>query len=339
MAQGFQSQAGHVGFRTQGSKGTFVDVADGLFFRTRSGALGGSRELLIPDPEIGGGRDVSDAFLGPVAFKGSYDFYGRMEMLTLLAYGALGEKASPSTSGGVTTQVLTPTDGALPWFSIEERIGDGYETFKYTDAKVSSFHLEAEANGYLMGTVEVIALQQTSTGASFTPLVDREYDTTPLVVGSNIIVSFGDVQLPAKSFNIDINNNLEDDDFRLGSLFLGDLVEKRREVTMGVTIRPEDGALWRQATYGDPTAVTAQGTIVKDNVEIHCQTYEVIPASSPPVTYDLVIAIPVAAIAPFEVNPSGDDILQHDLEIRALRPDPAVDILSITTKSALATIP
>jgi hypothetical protein len=335
---GFQSQAGHVGMKTQAAKGTFEDVINGLFFRTKSGAMGGSRELLIPDPEIGGGRDVPDAYLGPIAFKGSYDFYARMEMLSLLLWGALGVKQA-ATSGGVTTHTITPTDTSLPWFSVEERIGDGYEAFKYTDTKVSSFHLEAEANGYLMGTVELIALQQESVGASFTQLGDREYDTTPMVVGSNIIVEFGGVALPAKSFSLDINNNLEDDDFRLGSFFLGDLVEKRREFTLGVTIRPEDGDLWRLATYGDANATTAQGTIVKDDVHILCQTYETIPGSSPATLYELDIAVPTAAIAPFEVNPSGDDVLQHDLEIRCLRPDPAIDIVEFAVKNALTAIP
>ena len=34
----------------------------------------------------------------------------------------------------------------------------GYEIFKYTDCKVNTLHLEADANGYLMGTVGMIGL-------------------------------------------------------------------------------------------------------------------------------------------------------------------------------------
>ncbi len=336
---GFQSQSGHVGIKTQTGKGVEVtDMTTAMFFRTKSGAMGGSRELLTPDPEIGGGRDISDSLLGPVAFKGSYDFYARMEMIGLLFWGALGVKGA-ATSGGVTTHTVTPTDSSLPWFSVEERIGDGYQAFKYTDVKVSTLHLEAEANGYLQGTVELIGLRQRSIGGSYTPLGSRDYDTTPMEVGSNIIVAFAGNTLPAKSFSLDINNNLEDDDFRLGSLFLGDLVEKRREIMAGVTIRPEDGVLWRQAVYGDPAATTPQGTIVKGTTHILAQTYETIPSSSPPTYYSLDIAVPVAVIAPFEVSPSGDDVLQHDIEIHFLRPDPAVDIMAVTLKNGLAAIP
>lgn len=337
---GFQSQAGHVGGRTQSVKGTPVVLADlGMFFRTRSGAMGGARELLIPDPEIGGGRDVADAYLGPAAFKGSYDFYARMEMLSFLLKGALGV-VDTNTGVPVATvneHLITPTDSSLPWLTIEERIGDGYEAFRYTDAKVSSFHLEAEANGYLMGTVELIALESESIGASFTAPADRPTDNTPMVVGSNILVEFNGVQLPAKSFTFDLNNNIEDDDFRLGSLHLGDLVEKRREVTAGVTVRPEDGDLWRQATYGDPDATSIQGTTVKGDVHIICETYEKIGATDEFYTLDL--AFPVGVIAPFEATPSGDDVLEHDIEVRLLRPDVLENIVNVRVLNDITAIP
>ena len=42
-----------------------------------------------------------------------------------------------------------------PDLSVEENIADGYEHFRYTDARVGSFHLEADSNGYLMGNAQV----------------------------------------------------------------------------------------------------------------------------------------------------------------------------------------
>ena len=59
---GFVAQAGHVGFKTQTAKGTYLSPARSPPTRAcsffRSGALGGNRELLVPDPEIGGARDI-----------------------------------------------------------------------------------------------------------------------------------------------------------------------------------------------------------------------------------------------------------------------------------------
>jgi len=337
---GFQSQAGHVGFRTQSAKGVFANpTTNGVFMRIRDGGLGGNRELMIPDPEIGGNRDVPDALLGPVAFAGEYNYYARMESLATLLRGAFGTSSSATSGSGPTlvgTHTITPIEGAdLPWLSIEEKIGDGLDAFRYTDARVNTVHLEADAAGYLMGTSGLIALTQVAIGAaSANPAPD--FDTTELMVGSNITVAFDSVDLRAKSFNFDFNNNMEDDDFRLGSLFLGDAVPKRRECTLGVTLRPETRDLWRQAVYGDPNATQAQGTVVKSDVLVTCESYAVIGSSAS--LYTLELEIPVAAIEPFDFTPSGDDIIQYDATIRCLRPDPNDLLVTATVKNGLATV-
>lgn len=337
---GFQSQTGHVGLRTQAIKGTYADPGavapnQGVFLRTRSGAMGGNRDLLIPDPEIGGNRDIPGAALGPISFSGEYDFYGRMESLATLLYGALGTKAAPTgTAPTGFTHTITPGD-SIPWLSVEERISNTYETFKYTDAKVNTLHLEADANGYLMGTAGLIALTQGLTTAT----VDgsKRTDTSPLLVGTNIVVQWNGATLPAKSFSLDINNNLEDDDFRLGSLFLGDLVEKRREVTFGVTIRPNDAALWKTAMWGAPGATVPGGQPLVDDALITITSYEDIPLATG-IKYVATFTIPAAIISPFGLDPSGDDVLEHDLEIRAVRPNPATPIITAAVKNSYATV-
>ena len=337
---GFRAQSGHVGFKTQTTKGAFLSPGatapnEGVFMYIRSGALGGNRELLTPDPEIGGNRDVPDAQLGPISFSGEYDFYPRMESLATLLKGVLGSSTVSGAAGTGFTHTIAPAD-ALPWISVEEKIADGYEVFKYTDAKVNTLHLEADANGYLMGTCGLIALRQETT--TETAVGQRRVDTSPLSVGTNICVRWGGVDLPAKSFSLDINNNLEDDDFRLCSLFLGDLVEKRREVTMSVGIRPDDSALWKTAMWGGPAATEPLGQSFKDDVEVEVTSYEDIPGATAGVKYNLTMIFPQAVIAPFALEPSGDDVLEHDIEIRALRPDPAIPIMTTTLLNSFATV-
>lgn len=339
---GYLSQGGHVGFKTQAAKGAYLDPGavapnQGVFMRIRSGALGGNRDLLIPDPEIGGGRDVPDAQLGPISFSGEYDFYARMEALATLLQAVLGESTTAGSVALGYTHTITPSDDVIPWLSIEEQIANGFDVFKYTDAKVNTLHLEADATGYLMGTVGVIALTQVP-GSTPTPDVSQRWDTSPLLVGTNIAVKWNGVNLPAKSFSLDINNNLEDDDFRLGSLFLGDLVEKRREVTFGVTIRPNDQTLWRTAMYGSPVATVPLGQSFKDDVQIVISSYEDIPGANAGVKYNTTFTVSQAVIAPFALDPSGDDVLQHDIEIRAVRPNPAVDIMTADVKNSFALV-
>lgn len=335
---GFSSQSGYLAFRQYGGGATVpVDFATAArVFRRKSGTLSANRELLIPDPEIGGNRDIADAYLGAVSFSGDIEMYTRLKEFGTLLYGALGE-VSTSTTTGVTTHTVTPTEGNMPWNYLEERVGNTFETFQYENAVMNTLHLEAEANGYAMATVGMIAKKQKVVTA--TSGIDLLTDDSPLIVGTNITVTYNGVTLPAKTFSFDLTNNIEDDDFRLGSFYLGDLTAKRREVTAGVTIRPEDSAIWRQAVYGASAATEAGGLVAKQQLVISLKSYENIPGATPSTTkYQLDLTIPKAAFQPFAVEPSGDDIIEHDITIQALRPSGATPIVTAVLKTDAMTL-
>jgi len=340
----FKSQPSTLGLRTQSAKGTYADPGaaspnQGVFIRYTGGGLAANRDLMIPDAEIGGNRDIPDAALGPVSWGGDFNGYARMEFLATIMKGVLGSAVDSGTTATGFTHTITPVDAtALPWLSVEEDVGDVFEKFRYIDAKVNTLHLEAEATGYLMTTFNLLALTQTA-GNTQTPSGSQRWDTSPLLVGTNITVTYNGASLPAKSFSMDINNNLEDDDFRLGSLTLPDAVEKRREVTMGVTIRPQDSSLWKQAVYGSSAATAPSGgAATKQQAVITITSYEDIPGATVGTKYVTTITVPKAAIAPFSVEPNNDDVLQTDLEIRALRPDPTVALLTVAVKNSFATV-
>lgn len=331
---GFTEQSGTLGFRAQSVQGTFpADFATAaVSVRRRSGTLGPNRDLMITDPEIGGGRDVVDAYLGAVSWSGEYEFYLRYETIATLLYAALGLKSSATTTG-VSTHTITPADTtALPWYGIEEKQANGYDCIDFVDAKCNTFHMESDANGYLMGTAGWIARQGTAgiTAANISSLVDN----SPMSVGTNISITYNGVTLPAKSFSLDINNNLETDDFRMGSFLLGDVTEKRREVTMGLTLRPQDSTLWRQAVFGTSSATTPGGIVTKQQVVLTITSYEDIVGGTPATKNSCTITIPSAAIVPFTVAQSGDDVLQNDITIRALRPSQATPIMTAVVKNA-----
>lgn len=334
---GFSSQGGAVILRTQTVQGTYnADTGTaGVNMKLRSGSLGPNRELLIPDPEIGGGRDVGDAYLGAVAWGGDYEFYARMDSITTALKAVLGLSAS-ATVTGVNTHTITCSDAAqLPYMSVEEKIGAGLECYQYTDAVANTFHLEAEANGYLMGTVGLIAAKQI---AGATPTASPVTDNGPMIVGTNITVTYNGVTLPAKSFSLDINNNFEDDDFRLGSFYIGDLTPKRREVTASFGIRESSSALWRQAVYGTNAATAPGGVTTKSALVITCTTYEDIPASTPLTKYSLAITIPNYALTPYTLEMSGDDIIESDVAGQALRPSTGTGLMTAVVKNNKAAI-
>lgn len=334
---GFSSQAGQVGFMTQASVGTYPGTfgTAATFMKMRSGALSPNRDLLVADPEIGGGRDVVDAYLGAVSWSGDYEFYARLEGITTLLKGVFGTSGSATTTG-VTTHTITPLDSAtLPWIAGEENIGGSLETYQYTDMVVNTFHLEAEANGYLMATAGLIARTQV---AGTTKTAAPVWDNSPMTVGTNITITYNGVSVPAKSFAFDITNNFEDDDFRLGSFFLGDLIAKGREITGSLTIRPNDSAFWRQAVYGAPAATVPGGLTTKQQLVITMQTYEDIVSGIPATKGSITITIPKVAFEPFGLEASGDDVIENDISWRALRPVPGTPIATVVVKSAKATI-
>lgn len=334
---GFSSQAGQVLFMTQATQGVFPasfgTVATAM--KLRSGSLGPSRDLLITDPEIGGGRDTVDAYLGAVSWAGDYEFYARLEGITTLLKACLGS-ASLVTTTGVTTHTITPSDSAtLPYLAIEEKIGSGLETYNYTDSVVNTFHLEAEANGFLMGTAGLIAKTQI---AGATPTAAPVFDNSFLIVGTNIAITYNAITLPAKSFSLDITNNFEDDDFRLGSFYLGDLTAKGREVTGSFTIRPQDSSLWRAAVYGGLALTAPGGLTSKNQLVITCSTYEDIPAGIPATKSSIAITLPKVALEPYALEPSGDDVIENDISWRAVRPIQATPICTVVVKSGKATV-
>lgn len=439
---GISSQSGQVGFGIQSVKGTAVPAT--RFARLRSGSLGGERALLVPDPEIGGNRDIPGAYLGPVTFGGELAFYPRSEMLAMLLYAALGAKASTSVAGTNEVQTLTETgtpaggtfklqfrgqrtatipynataaqvDTALealsligvggvlsaggpfpgtpitvtfnaapyaatnvpnltvvesaltggttpavavtastpgvpaigthiitcadilPWLSVEERIGNIFESYQYKDGKVNTLHLEADAGGFVMGSANVFALSQVS---GFTAQgAGAPWDTTPMMVGGEVVVSFGGATLPANNFAFDINNNIETDNFVLGSVFAADATEKRRELKMTCSYRPSDSTLWKAAMYGSSALTSpAAGPAYQGSASVKITTYETIGDVVAGTPFSVLLEMPNVVITPFKINPSGDDVLSNDLEFTFVRPDAAVSPITATVINDLATV-
>lgn len=334
---GFSSQSGQVIVRSQTTPG--VAMADletaGVAVRLRSGSMAVNRDVLTTDPEIGGGRDTGDAYLGPANYTGDYEMYPRWVSLAPFLKAGLGSSATVTTTG-VSTHTFTPVDGQLPYMTVYEEISSALERYMYTDAVVNTLHFEADANGFGMATAGMIARLQEVGVAD----IDGSalFDTTPTVVGSSVAITYNGLPLPAKSFGFDLTNNIEDDDFRLGSLIVGDLTAKQREITGSVSIRHADAVLWRQAALGTPAATQIGGVTTKQGLVITLSAYETIPGGTPTTAFSLTLNIPKVLLHPFAFEPSGDDVLENDIEWTALRPDPAVPIMTAVLKNGTATI-
>ena len=342
--QGYSAQNGHLVFVTQPACGVAGTLANGLRVRHLSGGLTPNRDAIVPDPEIGGNRDIPDMTNGPISFSGDVEFYARMEIVALMLKAALGTDATvvTGTTQGVDqvgTHTITPTDATLgiPWLTIQEDIAGEFQTFEYLDGRVNTLSFECDPDGYFMCTAGLIARNQTS-GA--TKLVAPDSDTTPLMVGSSMTITLDGVSTYiTRSWNMEVTNNIEDDVFGHGSVFLQDMTEKRRELTMGMTIRPQAGDdLFQKAVYGAAAATQAQpGAAFKTSASVQIDTFEAVGTGVVD-QFSFQVDLPSVVIEPFALEPSGDDVLEYDISLRAVRPDDAVPLATFTVVNDLATI-
>lgn len=332
---GHSSQSGNVVLRSQTTAGIpEPDLATaGVGVKIMSGSIGPNRTPIIAEKEIGGGRDVVDAQLGPTGFSGEYSLYPRFDSLPTILRACLGT-ASTVTATGVSTHTITPTDGQTPLLSVYEEISAGFERFLFNDVKVNTFGLEIDATGLITATAALVGKKGVS-GATDVA-ADALYDNTALVPGYTVSVTFDGIELLPKSFSCTINNNVEDDDFRIGSKYVGDLTDKGRDVSGSFTIRHEDATMFKKAVWGSTSATEPGGQSYKGALVVTVEAFEMIGATAEP--YGFTLTFPKVFISPFKLDPSGDDALQNDVEWTAVRPDPAVKILTAVVKNGKTAI-
>lgn len=340
---GFTAQSGQVIFATQTAPGVPVDPADlatdGISVRIRSGSLGGDREMIVAEPEVGGGRDTSDANIGAVKFAGDYEAYLRFEAIAFFLANALGTKATVQVSGatGAWEHTITPVDGQIPFMTVYEEISSGFERFIYSDVVVNTFHLEAGGVNDLVSMTAGLIGREVETNAS--PIDGTTLqDVTSTVAGTSVKIKYAGTDFALKSFSLDITNNFEDDNFVLGSFYLDDLTAKSREVSASGTVRHKDNRAFRQALFGSPTATDIGGITTKEPLQIVITSFENIVGATPATKYSLTLDLPKVMFEPFAIEVSGDDALENEVSMRAVRPDTAVDIITAKVVNGMQTI-
>jgi hypothetical protein len=337
---GYTSQSGTLIMGTQPTPGTFRgDLATtGTGMRHRTGTLAPTRTVLITDAEIGSGRDVTNAYLGSIKFAGDYQTYMRGQSIALFLKATLGLVSSVTTGTGTAltgTHTITPTDsGQLPFVSIYERISNGLDRYQYTDCVANMLHLECGADAYAMANCSFIAKSQLAGVADIDPTAIM--DNGALTVGTNVTVSYGGVSVQAKNIILDINNNVDDTDFTLGSFYVADLTAKRRDIKGSFKLRDLDATFMHQATYGTTTANAAGGLTTKLPLVITFTSYEVIGTSVVP--YSVQLTMPKVMFEPFSFAPNLDSILESDIKFQVLRPDNAQVAITAVVVNDKATV-
>jgi len=333
---GFTSQAGQVLVRTQTVAGTYnADTGTaGVKLKVTGGHMDPKREMFVPDAEIGGGRDVTDGILTAVSYTADYEGYVRPDTFITLVNAALGDTdVTPDTpeTGANTFLTVGVDSGVLPFLSIEEETGGGFDCNHVRDVYVNSLDLDVDPGGVLKFKAGMIAKHQVGNKTKTATPVE---DAVAMFPGTNVTVKFNNVTLPAKSFSLKFTNNFEDDDFRLGSFFLSDVTGKRREVTASFSVRESSAAMWRTAVHGLSTAYeVSSGAVLPQELEVTLTSPTLIGATATP--YSITITLPNFVLKPYALKVGGDDIIDDEIEGQAIRPTLADDLITVSTVSGI----
>lgn len=314
MAKPYMAQSGYVGTARQTASGTYVTPTK--YHYVTEASIEANTDLIIPDPEIGTGRDIVDGSVhaGTVNWGGTLGFYIRPESIGHILLGAIGAVTSSGLAGisGGYGHTFTFENDLIP-FSLEQAVGDtGLETIGYNDVKFQNFHIEAAAGELVTGSAEILATQATAGKTRQTP----SYETSPIMTfaGGSIVVDSG--AMSVKSVSMDIANNIADDDFRIGSRTMSSMVEKRREISASLEIVPTDNSVFRQAIFGSSSATTVSGlqTTFGGALFLRFETAAKIPGSAT-VGYQLDFTFSKAMFRPSSFSGANDDMITQTLEM------------------------
>ena len=308
----YTSEGGSVGFAIQPIKGTFTAPTD--YMKVKSVDINPDGAKLIPDPEVGGSADIGEIHAGTYKISGSFDSYVRPEAIGVLLRGALGEyTASGAVATGAYLHNLKPASGSLPWISVKKNLPESLQTIHYTDCKVAGFTFDINASEFASVKFDITGISD----AIGTPTVPT-YETAPLLVATKATINMNGVPVSVKSCSIDFKNNLEDGDFRVGSRFLGDITEKRRELDIKMdVVLDATSELYRKAFYGTASATSAGFNVYAESVDIWLESPTQIATSG--IYYKMLFNIKNAVFIAAPVPASGDDLIVIPLELKATK--------------------
>lgn len=336
MPNTYSAQDGYVGLAIQNAQGTFLSPTD--FMLATSVDMNPTDSKIYPDPEIGSGRDVQFVDQGSYKVAGSVDAYMRHEAVGILVYGALGgysASGEQNPGDGDYLHVFQPiASGELPWISMERSVSDANYILQEKDIKVNGFNLDASPNEYSTLSFDLVGISDAWTA---TPSVVT-LDESPLIVGNGVTVEMNGVEFSVKTLSLKLSNNLVDDDFRLGSRFLGGIQERRRELTlnMDVSFDPSN-ELYRKAFYGDASATQAAYDVHAENVVITFDSREEIQNGGAGENYRWVIELPYCVFMAAPVKTSNDNLIVVPLELMAIKDSSVPGIMRVSIWNNKAT--
>lgn len=307
----YTSETGSLGIAIQPVKGTFTAPTD--YMKVQGIELNPEGEKIIPDVEIGASSDITDVFQGTYKISGSIDSYVRPEAVGILFKGALGRYTASGSLGLGAYLHNFEASGVLPWISVKKSISDDIQVFDYTDCKVEGFQIDINASEPATAKFVIVGISD-EVGTAGT----ANFESAPMLIATQATINIGGVAVSAKKATLSYKNNLDANDFRVGSRFLGDIVEKRREIDLSMDIVLDTTSkLYEKSFYGGATKTEASFDVHAERVDIWIESASLIGTSALP--YKMLFSIKNAVFMAAPTPAKGDDLVVIPLELKAIK--------------------
>lgn len=319
MPEPFVSNDGFIGLarQTNPASGAGSYVSPTRYLYVDSFDVNPNSEPLIPDAEIGSTRDIQDNSIrvGPISWSGEVSGKLRPDSIGLIVLSALGAAVSSSIGGGAFGHTMTPTDNCIP-LSITKRIGDQgnpMDVFGYTDAKVNVLRFEAAAGELVTFNAEFIAVEERSGKSNQTPT----FETGPIFSFVDGEVVLEGTSIPLKNISVELNNNIVDDDYRIGTRLLASTLERRRTLTATLDVVPTDASIFKKTVYSGTgnTAVSDSQLVYSGSLFLRFEAPHTIGSQN----YSMDVTIPEAVFRTANLPISGEDMVMETLEMTAVK--------------------
>jgi hypothetical protein len=251
-----QGNLAEIAISLQAAKGTPAATA-----QHRMRLTGGNLDLMRDVEDIvesTGDVLLDSAFVARVRVEGAPQFIVRPNFIGLLAYGALGAKASdagPDPFGHTLTLAAAPF--ALPWLTCWAQLADG-RRIRATDCKVVKLRFESSAGGLLVATATIIGragvYRDAATWATeVTTVVTAVETANPFIHGDAqgglLVEGVAVSALERCVLDIDNGGTAQYGD----SISPDDVTTARRTIAVETTQIIPDFSLWNRLHFGSAT--------------------------------------------------------------------------------------
>lgn len=309
-------QSGYVAIGRQTAKGAAAVPTQGIYVNDYS--VSGQTELVVPDPEIGGGRAIVTSGVSAGSFKVSGDLSAllRSKMVGFLLMGAGFAAPAPTQEAttGAYTHAFVP--GAMTYLTLERSWGANRLISRAQDCLVDELTFSVDAEGQATVEASFIGTTEARQASAGTPT----FETDPVADWKGSALTLDSLSTyRAMSMSLAIRNNLTDDEFVIGSRFLDDVTPKRREIDFEVGIKlgndtPAVTELYRAAVWGSKTATSPQALDpFKCAADVTFGSSKLI-GTSVVNRFGLTATLTDVILEGFPLEMSGDDVLEASVK-------------------------